>query len=320
MIHFCEASKKNAVEFKPQDLSNTMWSAATLGFSPPADWMNHFLEASKQKMATLNSKDFSQTIWALAVSRHRPIDAWLQLFLDASLNKSYIFNAQDLSTILWGLAALGVAPGADWMDAWATRVAALIDTLPSRNAVNSLWALTVLQMQDSGVFWSLLQQAFHLLTPESDGRDLYSIYDVLQIAAAKKVDGLPTPDASLLEVARKAWNRDLVEQAQQRASFDHQAVMSVLGELGVAHEQEHFCLQTGRSIDIALLDRRIAIEVDGPSHFLNTQKRTDGTLLRNRVLKGAGSVVSIPFFEWDALKSMSAQKEYIQRKLSSTGR
>ena len=87
------------------------------------------------------------------------------------------------------------------------------------------------------------------------------------------------------------------------------------------HEQEHLCLQTGRIIDIALLDQRIAIEVDGPSHYLNTQRRTGTTLLRDRVLAGAGwRVVSIPFFELDALKSMSAQKEYIQRKLSKVGR
>ena len=204
------------------------------------------------------------------------------------------------------------------MTAWTTRVAAVIYTHTSQNVVNSLLALTVFQMQNSHIFRSLLLQALQLLTPDSDTRQLFSLFDVLQIAAVEKVDGLPTPDANLLEAGKKAWDLDIAETAQQRASLLHESVMSALRKLGVTHEQEHICFQTGRSIDVALLDRRIAIEVDGPSHFLNTQKRTGTTLLRNRALAGAGwRVVSFPFFEWDALDSMSDQKEYIQRKLAS---
>ena len=174
------------------------------------------------------------------------------------------------------------------MVAWATRVAATIDTLNNQVLVNCLWALTVLQMQAGDVFRSLLLQALQVFTPVNDTRHLCSLYDVLQIAAAEKVDGLPTPGANLLDAAKNAWNIQLAEAAQQRASVDHKALMSVLRELGVAHEPEHLCLDIGRSIDIALLDRHIAIEVDGPTHFLNTQKRTGTTRFRNRVLSRAG--------------------------------
>ena len=230
------------------------------------------------------------------------------------------FTEQHLSITLWGFAELGVVPPPEWMAAWATRVAAVSDTLDSQSVVNSLWALTVLRMQGNDIFRSLLSQALQLLTPDSDTLDLFSLYDVFQ-ASADKVDGLPTPDACLLEAAKKTWSTQLAETAQQHASLLHESVMSALRELGVAHEQEHIYLQAGRNIDIALLDRRIAIEVDGPSHYLNTQRRTGSTLLRNRALDGAGwKVVSIPFFEWDALKSMSAQKEYIHGKLSITKR
>lgn len=206
------------------------------------------------------------------------------------------------------------------MAAWATGVAAVIGTRNSQDAVNNLWALTVLRMQDSNVLRLLLLRALQVLAPNSDERHLRSFYDVLQIAAAGRVESLPLPDASLLDAAKEAWSTRIAETAQQRASVDHAAVMSVLRELGVVHEQEHHCLQAGRSIDIALLDRRVTVEVDGPCHYLNTQRRTGSTLLRNRVLTGAGwRVVSIPYFKWNALKSTSPQKEYIRRKLSSAG-
>ena len=133
-----------------------------------------------------------------------------------------------MSNTLWGFAELVVVPLPEWMAAWATRVAAVIDTLPSQVVVNSLWALTVFQMQKSDIFVSLLLQALRLLTQKSDERHLRSFYDVFQIAAAERVDGLPTADASLLEAAEKAWNTLLAEFAQQRASVDHTTVMSTL--------------------------------------------------------------------------------------------
>ena len=101
--------------------------------------------------------------------------------------------------------------------------------------------------------------------------------------------------------------------------MDHQAVMLVLIESGVAQKQEYVCPLTGRSIDIALPEQSIAIEVDGPTHYLSTGEPTGTTLLCNRVLRSAGwRVVSIPWFEWRALKSMDEKKAYIKRKIDAS--
>ena len=61
-------------------------------------------------------------------------------------------------------------------------------------------------------------------------------------------------------------------------------------------------------IDAALPASRIAIDVDGPSHFVRGAEgrpRPNGnTLLRRRLLEASGwRVVSVPYFEWDKARA-----------------
>ncbi|EOD31307.1 hypothetical protein EMIHUDRAFT_232078 [Emiliania huxleyi CCMP1516] len=67
---------------------------------------------------------------------------------------------------------------------------------------------------------------------------------------------------------------------------------------------------------------RIAIEVDGPFHFLLPDgrgvRRPNGpTLLKRRLLAAAGwRVISVPFFEWDALPTASERQTYLERAVA----
>ena len=85
-------------------------------------------------------------------------------------------------------------------------------------------------------------------------------------------------------------------------------------------EEEIIEQQTGYSLDLALRSSRIAVEVDGPSHFLRDVHGVywpnGSTRLKQRLLRAAGwRLVSVPFFEWDPLHSHETQRNYLQRKL-----
>jgi very-short-patch-repair endonuclease len=74
-------------------------------------------------------------------------------------------------------------------------------------------------------------------------------------------------------------------------------------------------------IDIAAVTAggvKLAVEVDGPSHFVQPGNQLDGqTQHRNRMLAACGyTVVSIPYWEWNGLPSKQQQVEYLQRKLA----
>ena len=77
-------------------------------------------------------------------------------------------------------------------------------------------------------------------------------------------------------------------------------------------------------------ERRVAVEVDGPSHFVSVARgevggetgwRVNGsTLLKRRLLAGFGwEVLSVPFFEWNANRGKAAKEAYVRRLLQGAG-
>jgi very-short-patch-repair endonuclease len=70
------------------------------------------------------------------------------------------------------------------------------------------------------------------------------------------------------------------------------------------------------SIDIAAVTAagvQLAIELDGPTHFVSPGNRLNGpTQFRNRMLAAQGyTVISIPYWEWDACKTAQQRHEHL---------
>ena len=87
--------------------------------------------------------------------------------------------------------------------------------------------------------------------------------------------------------------------------------------------EEYLEPRTGYSLDLALPSSRVAVEVDGPSHFLLTdgrgvRKPNGPTLLKRRLLAAAGwRVISVPFFAWDGLRSAGERQAYLEWVVAS---
>ena len=87
-------------------------------------------------------------------------------------------------------------------------------------------------------------------------------------------------------------------------------------------EEEHLDPRTGYSLDLAMPSSRIAIEVDGPSHFLLPDgrgvRRPNGpTLLKRRLLAAAiWRVISVPFYEWNGFATANGQQTYLERAVA----
>ncbi|EOD24737.1 hypothetical protein EMIHUDRAFT_254754, partial [Emiliania huxleyi CCMP1516] len=86
--------------------------------------------------------------------------------------------------------------------------------------------------------------------------------------------------------------------------------------------EEHLEPRTGYSLDLALPSSRIAVEVDGPSHFLLPDglgvRRPNGpTLLKRRLLAAAGwRVSSVPFYEWNGFATAKERQTYLERAVA----
>jgi len=133
---------------------------------------------------------------------------------------------------------------------------------------------------------------------------------------------LPTGGAGLvgvltqqqLEQCRSSWEEALAgSTAVSKASGLQQSVFTALQQLPATTWQQPPVMEQrtadgASSIDIAAVTAAgvaLAIEVDGPWHFVRHGNRVDGpTQYRNRALAARGyTVISIPHWEWNRLSS-----------------
>ena len=107
-----------------------------------------------------------------------------------------------------------------------------------------------------------------------------------------RLDILTLPLFSL-QVSVEAYRE---EARKVRVSHSQREVGESLRRLGISHELEYITADGLFSIDLAIVDRRIALEFDGPSHFTtNTLEPLGHTRLRDRLLRDglAGRVYSV---------------------------
>jgi len=127
--------------------------------------------------------------------------------------------------------------------------------------------------------------------------------------------GLITLPVPMLQAAVQAYREDA---RKVTVSNGQREVGESLRRLGIPHELEYNTADGLFSIDLAIVDRRVALEFDGPSHFARkTLEPLGHTRLRDRLLSAMGwHVVSIPFFEWDRLHQPELMDAYVKQRLS----
>jgi hypothetical protein len=228
-------------------------------------------------------------------------------------------NAQNVSNTVWSRATLGWQAGEGSMrcalESAAVRVA------PSMNAqavANTVWALAALGWQANAKVASCFQKHVEALFCFSSFVQLSAmeLSQFLQAHLASQflhLDILTLPVSSL-QVALKAYRE---EARKVRVSHGQREVGESLHRLGISHVLEYITADGLFSIDLAIVDRRIALEFDGPSHFTtNTLEPLGHTRLRDRLLCAMGwHVVSIPFFDWDGLHHPEQMDAYVKHRL-----
>jgi hypothetical protein len=197
----------------------------------------------------------------------------------------------------------------------AVRVAPM---MTPQNVANTIWGLATLGWQATSELGAVFQ---HLVDafPHERGPTQQSTLHLSQLLQAHLASqflglGLITLPSSMLEVAVKSYS----EQARNvTVSNGQREVGESLRRLGIPHELECITADGLFSIDLAIVDRRIALEFDGPSHFtVNTLEPLGHTRLRNRLLSAMGwHVVSIPFFEWGRLHQTEQRDAYVERRV-----
>jgi len=227
-------------------------------------------------MDGFNPQAISNTMWAYAKFSVRPSTELLGRVERRAVASMDGFNPQDLANMIWTYATLGVLPSTDLLASMASQTLVHLDQA----------AFGVLQLQQLHIFLVFLR----LESPSSPA-----------VAAS-----FATVEGRLGDVGRAA----MADSPVSESNLQHQ-VVALVRKLGFECEEEAKDPVSGYSIDALIKPSGsngweggsslgIAIEVDGPYHYLSNSEMPNGsTLLKRRLLDKLGyRVVSVPHWEW----------------------
>ena len=317
---YWRASTSKMGEFIPQDFSNTIFACGQLDITPPAGWLKRYWQASASKLGVFTPQGLSNTLYACGQLCITPPADWLQRFLQASASNLGECTPQNLSNTLYALAQVDTMPPAGWLHRFSDSFEQSLPDSNLQDLSNTAFALATLGIWELPMWrslWERLCQALPLNTSDwsaIDQRHAQQLYQAYQTAAMERPGLLLAPAPELLAAARKSW----IDEKDDRSSRLHDRISACLARMGVTHANERWCERAERSIDIAIEGAaRVALEVDGPHHFLQDGRQNGRTQLRNRMLAAHGwRVVVVDYRKWTGLKTQTQREEYLRRTLA----
>jgi len=341
------------------DIANTAWASATLGINVPK-LFSQVERHSTWFVKESDSQAVSNTVWALAtlgvespklfavVDRRIP---WLfggcrtaqevsnivwafgkfgiasqRVFSETEKRSEWIFDddtPQSIANIASTFAVTGY-PAPDFFDALQANIETITSCDDLQGVANICYALVILDLGKK--YPSALTSLWNLaISMEYDQAQFTpeALMQLVQVKLYAEADGikLQEPPAELKKLM------DNIETYEIQSKYQKE-VSEVLSDIGFAHEEEVSPLSdTGTggilAIDMACRKQKVAIEYDGPSHFLRSPATGEVTSIKNgptkakrRFLEKLGwKVINIDYKDWMEAKRNSESKEWLRSQL-----
>eukprot|EP00899_Mesostigma_viride_P016482 jgi/Mesvir1/24835/Mv22073-RA.1 len=286
--------------FTNRDLDSLARNLAKLG-GDASKGLDRMEGEAMQRLSSMDSRGIAGIVWAFAKAGRGDtiFDAMGVQLLQRGFGS---FNAQDISNIAWAFTTAGMqgVAGALCMQPWGfhARVQPTGLCKPGVGVCNS-------KRGGSGAVCSRGSRAgkgtpalYSAVEAWVEGRALRG-FAMAREPAAKNGEGR----FERVYVAAEAGK----QQPGPSSSDLHLEVSKVLRGMAIDHENEVCYFHGLLYVDI-LVDGKVAVEVDGPSHFYQDSGAiTAQTVFKKRLLeKGGFKVVSVPYYDWVRLKGRAA--------------
>jgi len=352
-----EALNRGLASFSPQDLANMVWAfgkadhVAALLF----EHMKTEFDAIQHSSGSLDlfkAQELSNLLWACAKTQHTA----KQLFSTAEasarevlacIDKSNAVSAASMISSPSSLDTIAMAPLEVSAEMWQyARVGHCADEMfetleneillrdfeqfSTQHFANIAWAYVFLKFSR---FHHLSQSGNKLLAAvlvASEARlpefTLEELRQLGQVILATRQRG--NREIGFAKKVHERLRREHLGIESPASSDFHMHVSEILSQLGIDHVNEVKVFEGVYHIDVVVgsgnpLDPqgKIAIEVDGPTHFVpHTHQPTPHTSLKRWLLEREGyAVLSVPYFEWGPLQGDGVAMAYLEMQLESLG-
>eukprot|EP00891_Asterochloris_glomerata_P000809 jgi/Astpho2/809/gw1.00016.332.1_t len=236
-----------------------------MGITPGEDLMSAMASQTMQRLQHFNSQNISNTLWAMASLNYHPGPMLLKVLQRELLAKLRLFTPQGVENVLHAMMSL--------------------DSSSPQNLSNLVWSLATMQSTLSeftaqaltNLFWAFAAigddpggaSARHFpALPSADLLEmLRMLYQALMLqrmwGGSEAACTLP-PD--LEAMAKQAWQASV--PTSRAIGQIQKEVSQVLGQLLVPQRVGQLTEDGLFLLDICVAGQRVALELDGPEHYL----------------------------------------------------
>lgn len=220
------------------------------------------------------------------------------------------FKPQELANTVWAFATLNIQ-NASLVEAIAKEALHKIHHFNPQELVNTAWAFMILEMFKNLELVEIFNK--ELIKKDSVNFNLKCQSQLYQISKWLELNG-----HSELAIIKHFNEQKIIEAFKTISQSELQKrVSNCLKKGAYIFEEEYFDKTTGHSIDIAFISQKIAIEIDGPAHYVShSQKLLGKTVLRNRLLEKANwKLIVLPYWELNRMQSEKDLEQYLMHEI-----
>lgn len=314
--------------FNPQNIANLLWACAKLDFGPADALIRGLFSRARDVLGEFRPQEVSNLLWACAKLNIKPEDLLLRGLCDHVLERTDDFTLQGIANVLWACATLNVPPRDSVLRELFERARTLEPDAHSPQGIfNLLWGCAVLGRLREGMEMlavSCVSVDKFLGSVYADRVNHLAQLHQFLLSVELSQDDLSTrcsaESLSAVQSVRQKWDaacRDAFSREPNRSDFQRD-VTAIIKSLGIGYTEEATDERSCYSIDVLMVHKglRIALEVDGPTHYLGGGCEASGaTVLKRRHLLGLGyETLSVPYFEWQGL-GWEEKEQYVRHLL-----